>query len=627
MGPLAAIAPTLLARARADQVATLYAHGHLTSLSMGLGAMILCAVMWTEVPAASMAIWGALIAVNQAWRAALVRAFERIRPGAAAAPRWGRYWATGSVLAGSLWGVAAVTMFPASPAYQALLIVCLFGAALGGLNLTAVYKPSFYGFVLPALVPLIVRVALVGDQVHLFIAGVMSVVLAFVVGFGHRLNDVLTRSLVIRYENIDLIGELKERTRTALDARAAAETANRAKSQLLAAASHDLRQPLHALGLYVAALSARARDAEWRPLVHHVESAANALELQFAQLIDLSRLDAGVLTPERAEVPLAPLFARIRAEFAPQAAARGLSFATMTTRLVVQSDPSLLERIVGNLVANAIRYTDRGGVLIGARRCGARVAIDVVDTGIGIAPADRQRVFEEFFQVSRDVATSSSRRGMGLGLAIVRRFAALLGHEIALDSREAAGSRFRVLLPRVAMPARQHRVRAPAASPDSPDLHPFAGRLVAVVDDDPATVDAMRTLFETWGASVVGGDTPDTLLAGLGTLERYPDLVVADLRLAADRSGIDAVRRLRDELGYAIPAIIVSGDTGTRADREARAAGLSLLPKPVVGTTLRAAAIALLKARDGAVSRVANAAPASVRGIAPSARAASAARS
>ncbi len=131
---------------------------------------------------------------------------------------------------------------------------------LGGLNLTAVYKPSFYGFVLPALVPLIVRVALVGDQVHFFIAGVMSVVLVFVVGFGHRLNDVLTRSLVIRYENIDLIGELKERTRTALEARAAAETANRAKSQLLAAASHDLRQPLHALGLYVAALSAaRAR--------------------------------------------------------------------------------------------------------------------------------------------------------------------------------------------------------------------------------------------------------------------------------------------------------------------------------------------------------------------------------
>src|SRR6185436_12476238 len=180
-------------------------------------------------------------------------------------------------------------------------------------------------------------VALVGDQVHLFIAGVMTVVLAFVVGFGHRLNDVLTRSLVIRYENVDLIGELKARTRTALEARAAAESANRAKSQLLAAASHDLRQPLHALGLYVAALSARARGAEWRPLVEHVESAANALELQFAQLIDLSRLDAGVLVPERAPVPLGPLFARMHAEFGAQAAARGLTFDTVVTRLVVMT--------------------------------------------------------------------------------------------------------------------------------------------------------------------------------------------------------------------------------------------------------------------------------------------------
>lgn len=624
MGPRAAIAPPLLARARADQVAILYAHGHLTSLSMGLGAAILCAAMWTQVPAMPMVGWLALIALNQAWRTALVRAFERVRPGAEAAERWGRYWATGSTLAGSLWGLAAVTMFPASPAYQALLIVCLFGAALGGLNLTAVYKPSFYGFVLPALVPLIVRVALVGDPVHLFIAGVMSVVLAFVVGFGHRLNDVLTRSLVIRYENIDLIGELKERTRSALEARAAAEAANRAKSQLLAAASHDLRQPLHALGLYVAALSARAREAEWRTLVDHVESAANALELQFAQLIDLSRLDAGVLAPERSDVPLAPLLDRIRAEFAAQAAARGLAFNVVATRLVVRSDASLLERIIGNLVANAIRYTNRGGVLIGARRCGDRVAIDVVDTGIGISLADRERVFEEFFQVRNDAATPPARRGMGLGLAIVRRFADLLGHEIALESRDGAGSRFRVLVARVAArTSRQHRVRTVAITPGAGATQTFAGRLVAVVDDDAATVDAMRTLFETWGAVVVGGDTPDALLASIGRIERYPDLIVADLRLAANRSGIDAVGRLRHELGFAVPAIIVSGDTGTHADREARMAGLTLLPKPVVGATLRAAAFASMQ--RAAVNRPGAAAPS--RGTAPSAPASVAARS
>ncbi|HLW12941.1 MAG TPA: hybrid sensor histidine kinase/response regulator [Casimicrobiaceae bacterium] len=603
MSPLAAISPVLIARARADQVATLYARGHLTTVSMGLGAVILCIAMWNEVAATSMVAWGALIALNQSWRTALVRAFERIHPGDAAAPRWGLYWATGSTLAGALWGGAAVAMFPASPAYQSLLIVCLFGAALGGLNLTAVYKPSFYGFVLPALVPLIVRVAWVGDEVHGFIAGVMSVVLAFVVGFGHRLNDVLTRSLAIRYENIDLIGELKDRTRSALDARASAEAANRAKSQLLAAASHDLRQPLHALGLYVAALAARARDAEWRPLVTHVESAANALEIQFAQLIDLSRLDAGVLTPERIDVALSPLFARIRAEFAPQAAARGLSLTIVPTRLAVHSDPALLERIIGNLVANGIRYTNRGGVLLGARRHDGRIAIDVVDTGIGIAPAHRLRIFEEFYRVKDDERSAPARRGMGLGLAIVRRFADLLEHEIALESREGAGSRFRVLLPRsvVASPRPQRlRPAAPCAEPTV--TAPCAGRVVAVIDDDAATLDAMQTLFETWGAAVACGEAIESLIAAIGDVGRYPDLIVADLRLADGQSGIDAIRRLRDELGVPVPAIIVSGDTGTSADREARTAGLMLLPKPVVAATLRATALALMAPHDVALS-------------------------
>ncbi|MBU6483347.1 MAG: response regulator [Betaproteobacteria bacterium] len=596
MYPPCTVSPALVARARADQVATLYAHVHLTSLSMGLGALILSAAMWGQVSAAAMTTWCVLIAVNQAWRTALARAFARERPGADAAPRWGRYWAAGSTIAGALWGLAAVAAFPREPALQALLIVCLFGVVLGGLYLTAVYKPSLYGFVLPALLPLIVRVAVVGDSVHFFLAGVMAVVLGFVLGFGHRLNDVLTRSLVIRYENIDLIGELKERTRSAVEARSAAEAANRAKSQLLAAASHDLRQPLHALGLYVAALSARARNAEWRPLIINVETAANALERQFAQLIDLSRLDAGVLTPERGSVALPALFERIACEFAPQAAARGLAFRIAPTSLCVDSDAGLLERIVGNLVANAIRYTSHGGVLVGARRRGNRVAIDVVDTGVGIAAGDRERIFEEFYQVADRSAAPSAGRGMGLGLAIVRRFADLLGHAVELDSVPGEGSRFRVLAPR-ARGLRLRTLRAVPAPglPASVPRSELADRVVAVVDDDPATVDAMTTLFETWGATVVGSQTLDGLMTRIGDVARYPDLVVADLRLADGDSGIRAVRRLRDELGYPVPAIIVSGDTGTHADREARAAGLLLLGKPVVPSTLEAAAVSTIR--------------------------------
>jgi two-component system, sensor histidine kinase len=602
MSMLAGVALPLLARARADQVATLYERWHLTSLSMALGALILCAVMWDHVALGAVVVWLLLIAVNQTWRAALARAWRRARPGIVAAPRWGRYWATGSMVAGALWGIAAWVTFPASPPHEALLIVCLFGVALGGLNLTAVYRPSFYGFVLPALVPLIIRVALVGDSVHLFTAGVMSVVLAFVLGFGHHLNDVLTQSLAMRYENVDLIGELRERTRAAHEARAAAETANRAKSQLLAAASHDLRQPLHALGLYVAALAARARDSEWRSMVCSVQAAAEALDLQFAQLLDLSRLEAGAWRPKRSTVVLGPLLAGIASEFAPQAATRGLALRAVRTQLAVDSDPELLARIVRNLVANAVRYTRDGGIVIGARRRGARVAVEVVDTGVGIALEHQLRIFDEFYQVEDPAATGRRAGGMGLGLAIVRRLADMLRHEIELSSRAGRGSRFAVVAPRAALGVERSLRRRPTpGSRGTTRVDPLAGALVAVIDDDPAAVDAMRALFATWGASVAGGAHAIEVLAACGELARYPDLLIADLRLGNGACGVDVVARLRDELGVPIPALVVSGDTGEAAERRVRDAGLAMLQKPVVAAKLAEAARALLTPAESVV--------------------------
>ena len=587
MATPAALAPALLARARADQVAQLYAGWHRTTASMLLGAALLCFVLWGRASPAWMAVWVGLIVANQAWRGLLVRAWMRARPGIDAAGRWGRYWSAGSTLAGGLWGVAAIGMYPESPAHQALLIVCVFGAVLGGLNLTAVYRPAFYGFALPALVPLIARVAVEGDAVHLYTALVMAVVLAFILAFGVQLNGLMTRSLAMRYENVDLIAELKGRTRAADEARAAAEAANRTKSQLLAAASHDLRQPLHALGLYIAALAARAGGAEWRPLVGSVQRAVAALEEQFEQLLDLSRLEAGAMSPAPRRVAVGPLFARIVADQAPHAQAKGLALRIRATRLAVHSDAALLERMLRNLVANAIRYTDAGGVLVGARRRGGRVALVVVDTGRGIAPEHRDRIFEEFYQV-RGSGGRRTHAGMGLGLAIVRRLAALLDHRVAVDSRVGRGSRFAVLAPRALPDAARtggdRRLR-PAA---------IAGALVGVIDDDPASVDAMGALFATWGADVAGAADAPQLLAALGHAERYPDLVVADLRLADGGSGVDAVRTLRDELGFVVPALLVSGDLGATAERDARAAGLMLLGKPVVPAVLQALAAALI---------------------------------
>ena len=598
MSPLAACDRGLVLRARADQVATLYRHGHLTTVSMGLGAAIFCAVLWDVAPHAGLAGWALLVALNQAWRTALLHAWRRVRPGAAAAPRWGAYWALGSTIAGSLWGAAAVAFFPASPVYEVLLIVCLFGVVMGGLNLTAVYKPSFYGFVLPALVPLIVRVALAGDAVHGFIAGVMGVVLAFVVGFGGRLNDVLTHSLTIRYENLDLIDELKRRTRAALEAGAAAKAADRAKSQLLAAASHDLRQPLHALGLYAAALAARAKATEWEPLVDNVQGGIAALDRQFGQLLDLSRLEAGALHPQVQDVPLGPLLERVASEFAGPALSRNLVLRVARTTAVARSDAALLERIVGNLVANAVRYTRRGGVVVGVLRRGRELGVAVVDTGIGIPPSEAARIFEEFYQVP-DARVPAGRKGMGLGLAIVRRFADLLDHRIELRSQPGAGSRFMVRVPRAPAP-RRPRASANAKPLALRPLTTLAGMLVAVLDDDPTVLDAMRALFTTWHADVAAATSVERLLDEIGRAGRYPDLIVADLRIAATADGVDAIVQLRDELGRDVPALVVTGDMSEAAATRVRDASLPLLYKPVDPGTLGEAATRLMDTRQAA---------------------------
>ncbi len=421
----------------------------------------------------------------------------------------------------------------------------------------------------------------------------MSVVLAFVLAFGHQVNALLTRSLVIRHENDDLIAELKAQSEAAEAARSAAENANRAKSQFLAAASHDLRQPLHAMGLFAAALSLKAREPEIKPLVASINASVEALEGLFAQLLDLSRLEAGALQPHCTRLRLAPLFARIGDDFAPQANASSLRLAARSTSLAVDSDPALLERVLRNLVSNALRYTHSGGVVLGARRRGADVRIDVIDTGVGIAPEDRERVFDDFVQIHAKPRHHAGGRGMGLGLAIVRRLADLLGHRLELASRIGHGSRFSVCVPRASdedrvtgMPTR----RAPAPTASS-----LAGCRVAAIDDDPAVVAAMRALFETRGGFVAAGEDADrvreTLLeAGASDV----DLIVADLRLAEGASGIDEVARLRKALGATIPALIVSGDTSEEARAEVARAGLQLLAKPLVAATLEHA-VAMLR--------------------------------
>ena len=579
----------LAARARAEQIAILFTHWRATTASMALGGLIFAAVMWRVAPHGELALWLAAILANQAWRYELARRYRAAAPEAGERERWGRAWAVGSTIAGSLWGLASLLWFmPGDPGHQALLIVCLFGVIIGGLNLTTVLKASFYGFVLPAVLPLIARVAVEGDEVHLFIAAVLLVVFVFVLRFGHGLNDLLTGSLAIRFEKIDLIGELQAQTAAADRARAAAEAANLGKTRFLAAASHDLRQPLHAMALFAAALSAKARDLDLRSLVGSINASVEALEQLLSALLDISKLDTGAVVPNRSAFPLAPSLERIEQEFAPLAAAKGLRLAVVRTRMWVESDPLLLERILSNLASNAIHYTTRGGVVIGARRRGERTAIEVWDSGVGIAAGERERIFEEFYQVGN--VERHSARGMGLGLSIVRRLAALLEHPLLVDSRPGRGSRFVIEVPRAPSSALAPMPATSSAATGSP----LAGMQVAVIDDEEIVVDGMRALYSAWGAEVVAGTTGDALLTAMGEACRCPDLIVADYRLAGGELGTQVVSRLRHELGTLIPALLISGDSSPDALRAMRESHCEVMLKPVLPGELQALSVRLL---------------------------------
>jgi signal transduction histidine kinase/DNA-binding NarL/FixJ family response regulator len=378
------------------------------------------------------------------------------------------------------------------------------------------------------------------------------------------------------------------------------EAANLAKSRFLAAASHDLRQPLHALNLFVAQLRAETDPAERSRVTAQIDAAVTAMNDLFNALLDISKLDAGALAPELTTFPVAHLLKQLETTFAPAAREKGLRLRFVPTAAWVRSDFILLQRILLNLVSNAIRYTARGGVLVGCRRRGPQLRIEVWDSGIGIPEDQRENIFREFYQVVDPERSRRGRPGLGLGLAIVDRLCRLLDHRLELTSTPGRGSRFAVSLPWVAAPQEsiEHSI-APKAKSD-----PVSGKLVVVIDDDALALDAMRGLLRRWGCFVVGAESESSALASLAGDDHRPDLIISDYRLADGRTGIEAIQRLRSALGARIPAFLVTGDIAPERLREAGANGLHLLHKPVEPMALRAMLNQILKGGGRAADRL-----------------------
>jgi len=477
-------------------------------------------------------------------------------------------------VSGALWAAGVLLFWPTGRLdMQLLLSIVIMGSLTAVLHSVSAWLPAFYAFFVPGTASVVLASLLEGSAANLAFAITSTIYGVTCTRFAARLHGTLMDSLRARYEIAELAADLKVQKERA-------EEASQAKSRFLAAASHDLRQPVHALSLYVGALRQEPPGPGAQRLLDRVEATVGSMGALFNALLDISRLDAGMVVAEPGPCALKPLLQRICEEERVVAAEAGLELRTRLHEVAAVTDAVLLERIVRNLIVNAVRYTRQGGVLVTLRRRGDEAVVRVFDTGIGIAAAEQEQVFHEFVQLHNP--ERDRQQGLGLGLAIVRRLAALLQVQVSLHSRPGRGSVFTLRMALAPGPVAHAAFTPGAARPE-----PAVGGLVVVVDDDADIRAGMRALLGRWGCAVREAAGLADLMPQLASMTEVPRLVISDYRLRGDETGHQVVERLREEFNDDLPAIIVTGDTAPERLREAARGGHVLLHKPVSAAQLR----------------------------------------
>ncbi len=387
-----------------------------------------------------------------------------------------------------------------------------------------------------------------------------------------RANETLERRVRERTEELTRLNAELAR------AKAEAEEANISKTRFLAAASHDILQPLNAARLYVTSLV--ERQGEDAPLVGNIDASLEAVEEIFGALLDISRLDTGAMKPEFASFRIADLLRQLDVEFAPLAREKGLELAFVPASATIRSDRRLLRRVLQNLVSNAIKYTPKGRVLVGCRRRGKRLRIDVYDTGLGIPNSRKRAIFKEFHRLEEGAKVA---RGLGLGLSIVDRIGRVLDHKIEVKSNVGRGSHFCVEVPLSAT--------APSSQPQREtvpiDRGQLAGTVALCIDNEASILDGMEALLGGWGCRVLKAADLNAAITMVAEAQIPPNGLLVDYHL--DQSnGIAAIAELRRRFGADLPAILITADRGPRVRDEARGQGIQVLNKPLKPAALRA---------------------------------------
>ena len=590
----AAVKRSLLVRA--EQIRAQFRIMPSAVIGSALVATVVAAMLYDRLSLGLLLSWLLAIYLLSVVRFSLWRWFKGANPAAARIGRWGHLAIATAGISGLLWGIGGIVLHDRSSlSHQLFVLVATTGLGFTATYMTTPLLPAFLAYVCPSFLLSALPFLLDGDRIHVAIGIGTLLLLPVVIQFAMRVSRTFLESVNVRLQNAELMEQLRQQ-------KDAAEEANVAKSRFLAVASHDLRQPLHALGLFVQALQESSIAAHERHLVGNIRRSVDAMEGLFDALLDISRLDAGVVRPRFETFGLASLFDRLSFELGPVAKQKGLSLRVMQTAVYACSDPSLVERIVRNLVSNAIRYTDRGGVLLGCRRQGGGLRIEVWDTGRGIPAEKHREIFREFSQL--DATDRGLHKGLGLGLAIVERLARLLDHDIALRSSPGQGSVFSVAVPR----GREEDVMINNAV-EHTTAFDLTGVLILVIDSEPAVRQAMEALLGKWNCEVITAASGAEMKDKLALVRRVPSLIISDYRPRAPAtveagSALAVIEMLRGEFNTEIPAVLLTGDTGAElSNLEPELAELPVLHKPLNPARLRTLIANLLRMDEQAQTR------------------------
>jgi signal transduction histidine kinase/CheY-like chemotaxis protein len=511
-----------------------------------VAASLLAVAMHGWYPAQALAGWLAGLVLVHLWRPLLRAVLRQQQPEPLSAARKARRVEIDAFILAAYWGASSVVFFhPDSdlvPFYWALV---LGGTAAGSIGAHA-HHPRVMWIFLPTLIaPFALRALLGADGDIRFLGAGMLLLLAYLLYYGKQHARTLQRMIALRHENSALVEELQSQA-------LALREANAAKSRFFAAASHDLRQPLQAMNLYMSVLQGGQNGGSDAPTLARLDECLSALDRLLGVVLDLSRLDSGQITPQPRPFAVQPLLDRLAGMYEAAARHKGLQLRVHPTTAWAVSDPALLERVLANLLTNAIRYTERGGVLLGVRRSGQGLRLFVADTGIGIAPEVHESIFEEFVQLNNPARDPD--KGHGLGLPTVRRIADLLGHPMELRSQPGRGSVFALRLP----PAPPGSESA-APEPPAPAVAPLQGR-VLVVEDNALVRDALVQLLTGWGLAVQAASDGGEACAALAQASDAFDVVLSDWRLPGPRDGLAVLREARARQHRLKLAAILTGE-------------------------------------------------------------------